>query len=110
MSLDRTDEVLEAAIRILAVFPGKIKDRLITTFSHLQSHLREDQIPEGVFRVEFHRLMEQVKELPSIGDEGKIQTTISAMTEDEAVEVADKLRLLFLDVREKYVVDKRSHE
>ena len=77
---------LSAGITKLATHPGRIKDRLIAAFS--DSLL---QVPEKVLPEEARVIWKEVMNRVATGEIGSLASTIKALDEQDAVDIAHQI-------------------
>ena len=91
MGAEYAHEKFGDAVRALATTRGSIKERLVDAVNFITSINTETDVPEDLVEA-FNDFVQRMTSAGSqISDEGKIQTTVGEMTEDEAVEAAREI-------------------
>lgn len=94
IAYDYLHEKFTVAVGALAASNEPIKDRLYNAYISALHHLRPQEMPPDI-RDDWHKLTEQITRIQAVGDEGNLRATLNAMTDDEAVEIADQIVNIF---------------
>jgi hypothetical protein len=93
------------AVRLLAVLPYTLQERLVRAFIGEWSRVKGEDLPEGDLRNEFQRLdraftrRRPTQEDWDAGRQGSVQATVHNMNDDEARSLAEAVVSFAYDVR-----------
>ncbi len=97
MSLSYAKEKLHVAVRTLAVSTDDIQNRLADAYSSSLSLIGKDDLPADL-QEELTAIHQQITRVPAKGDEGTIRATVNTMSDDECLDLADKIFDMYSDV------------
>lgn len=106
-------------VRLLAVLPDRIQQRLVSAFLSQWSRVKPEYLPEGDLRDTFNRLDNAfTRRQPTQADwdagyQGRIQATVMNMNDDEARSLAEEIASFAYEVRrfaERYRYDRELRD
>ena len=96
-SYDHGRELLYKGVLGLASGQEGVKKRLENAFVYELSGIREDELPPELWK-KFAPLLKEVTATPTVGKEGTIAASINKMTTKRAVEIADEVFSIFVQL------------
>ncbi|MCF8104862.1 MAG: hypothetical protein K9K64_05225 [Desulfohalobiaceae bacterium] len=95
------NEKFSQAIETMATSPKPIQDRIADAYLNHIDYVNPEDVPEEV-RYQFHVVNEKMTKVDPVGNEGSVVASARQLTDNEAVELANKIVLIADAVRSDY--------